>query len=181
MKDQPRITPIALDEADESVRPVLVGLERHWSGLPNVFGTLARHPQLFGKWLPFASHVLVTTSLPPRERELAILRTAQQCSCEYELGHHRHIGVEAGLDAAEVEATGADLDEFDWAPRERALLSAVDALCADHDLDDATWAEVCAHFDTMEVYDLVFCVGAYSMLSMALNSFRVQPDDRDSG
>ena len=180
--DEPRIPPLPLESADESIEPALEMLRQHWGGeLPNVFATLAQHPRLFAKWLPFSSHVLLASSLPARERELAILRTGRRCDCAYEFGQHRRIGMEAGLSGAEVEATAAPLDSFDWSPRERALLVAVDQLCAHHDLDGAAWHGLGEHFDEEQLLDLVFCVGAYAMLSMALNGLRVQLDDDIAG
>lgn len=176
--DEARIPPLPIESADESVKPMLEGLARTWGGeLPNVFGTLARHPRLFRKWLPFASHVLVTTSLPARDREIAILRTGWRCDCAYEFAQHRVIGAEAGLASDEIEATASDVDAFAWVPRERALIVAVDSLCLRNDLDDAAWRDIRAHYDEDQVLDLVFCVGAYTMLSMALNGFRVRIDD----
>ena len=40
----------------------------------NIFKTLSHHPDLFRRWLVFGNHVLFKSTLPPRERELIILR-----------------------------------------------------------------------------------------------------------
>ena len=56
------------------------------------------------------------------------------------------------------------------------MLRAVDELHADAIIADATWAELAARFDTQQLMDLVFTVGQYNMVSMALNSLGVQPE-----
>ncbi|MFM8353710.1 MAG: carboxymuconolactone decarboxylase family protein, partial [Gammaproteobacteria bacterium] len=61
-------------------------------------------------------------------------------------------------------------------PLDRLLLAATDELHADAHVSDATWAGLSRHLDTQQLMDLVFTVGQYNLVSMALNSFGVQPD-----
>ena len=42
--------------------------------------------------MPFANHVLFKSSLPPREREMAILRVGWLCRSGYEFHQHTRIG-----------------------------------------------------------------------------------------
>ena len=37
----------------------------------NVFGTMAQHPKLMKRWLVFANHVLLKSTISGRDRELA--------------------------------------------------------------------------------------------------------------
>ena len=60
---------------------------------------------------------------------------------------------------------------------DRLLLTAVDELHGDAHVSDATWAGLSEHLDRQQMMDLVFTVGQYNLVSMALNSFGVQPDD----
>ena len=46
---------------------------------------------------------------------------------------------------------------------------------------DATWAALSERYTTQQLMDVVFTVGQYNMMSMALNSFRVQLDDGVAG
>ncbi len=54
--------------------------------------------------------------------------------------------------------------------------SATDELRDDSCLSDATWNELAKTYDKRQMMDLVFTVGQYNMVSMALNSFGVQLD-----
>jgi alkylhydroperoxidase family enzyme len=68
----------------------------------------------------------------------------------------------------------SDSDAPGWTEAEAALLRAVDDLHGDQFIGDATWQRLSKHYDTRQVIDLVFAVGQYTMVSMALNSFGVQ-------
>ena len=72
----------------------------------NIFATLVRHPRLFRHWLPFGG-ALLTGSLPARDRELLILRTAWLCRSEYEWGQHVRLALGVGLSEEEIERVPA--------------------------------------------------------------------------
>lgn len=176
--DRPRIAPLTDEEMDADTRALLgatsggVGAGR----VLNIFRTLAVHPKLLKRWLVFGSHVLAKSTLPPRERELAILRVGWSCQSEYEWGQHVAIGKQCGLTDAEIERIAAGPDAPGWSERDRTLLRAADELVADHFITDATWASLAHDWSTEQIVDLVFAVGQYTLVSMALNSFGVQLD-----
>jgi alkylhydroperoxidase family enzyme len=61
-------------------------------------------------------------------------------------------------------------------PLYRLLLQATDELHADAYIADATWEGLTEHLNQQQMMDLVFTVGQYNLVSMALNSFGVQLD-----
>ena len=60
---------------------------------------------------------------------------------------------------------------------DKLLLQATDELHDDAHISDTTWAGLSKHYDTQQMMDLVFTVGQYNLVSMALNSFGVQLDE----
>lgn len=169
---RPRVEPLPVEEIDPEIRklfgdgPVL-----------NIFRTLARHPKLLKRWLVFGSHVLAKSSLGARERELAILRTGWSCRAGYEWSQHVRIAREAGLSQEEIERVAAGPDAPGWDARDRAILRAADELYADQFVSDATWRALSEHYDTQQLMDLVFTVGQYTLVSMALNTLGVQLEE----
>jgi alkylhydroperoxidase family enzyme len=141
----------------------------------NIFRTLAHHPKLMKRWLVFGNHVLAKSSLPPRERELVILRTGWLCRAGYEWGQHVQIGLAAGLSQEEIDRIPAGSKAEGWSALDRALLDATDELHADAFVSDATWARL-GELDVQQRMDLVFTVGQYNLVSMALNTLGVQPE-----
>jgi alkylhydroperoxidase family enzyme len=175
---KPRITPLTDAEMDPDTRALLgatsggVGAGR----VLNIFRTLAVHPKLLKRWLVFGSHVLAKSTLPARERELAILRVGWRCRSEYEWGQHVVIGRASGLTDAEIAQIAEGPDAPGWSDRDRTLLRAADELVGDHFVSDATWQALARDWSTEQLVDLVFAVGQYTLVSMALNTFGVQLD-----
>jgi 4-carboxymuconolactone decarboxylase len=175
---KPRIAPLPSSEWTDEQRELLTRGEP--ARVLNVFATLIRHPDLYRRWIPFGNHVLFKSTLLARERELAILRVGWLCRSGYEFHQHTRIGKAAGLSDAEIERLQT-AQMSGWCERESALLCAVDELHADQFIGDATWQRLSKYYDTRQVMDLVFAVGQYTMVSMALNSFGVQIEANERG
>jgi AhpD family alkylhydroperoxidase len=142
----------------------------------NVLGTLARHPALTHAFHTFNGHVQFATTLSPRQRELLVLRVAAVRRCEYEWAQHAVLAGDASLDPDEVARVAEGPGAGGWSSLEAAMLRAVDELVADAVVSDPTWAALAAELDDQQLMDLVFTVGAYELLAMALLSFGVELD-----
>jgi alkylhydroperoxidase family enzyme len=173
-----RIDPLPEADWDDVLRGVLSAAPGGTERPVNVFTTLARHPALFKDWLRFGGRLLAGSSFEPRERELAILRTAHNCGSGYEWAQHANIGREAGLSEEEVEAARQPLDSHDWPDAERLVLEAADELHSTNSLGDATWKRLAERYDERQLIELPLLVGHYTMLAYALNSLRVQVEER---
>jgi 4-carboxymuconolactone decarboxylase len=172
--DKARVAPLPKEELDDQGRAAMA---RFGDREPfNIFKTLAHHPKLMQRWLVFANHVLGKSTLPERERELLILRIGWLCQAGYEWGQHVLIGRDSGLTDPEIQRIKVGPDDEAWSDADRDLLQAVDELHADAHISDATWQKLSARWSTQQLMDIVFTVGQYNLVSMALNSFGVQPD-----
>ena len=169
--DAPRIKPLARDQWDDETRAAL------GDAYLNIFGTLAYHPKLLKRWLVFGNHVLAKNTLPPRERELLILRTGWNCRSPYEWGQHVVIGRASGITDDEITRLTQGPDADGWSDADSALLRAADELHEDSSISDKTYAALAASYNEQQLLDLVFTVGQYHLVSMALNAFRVERDD----
>ena len=169
--DKPRLEPIPPDQMDPEIR------ERLGDGpVLNILATLAHHPKLLKRWMVFGNHVLSKSSLPARERELVILRIGWLCRSEYEWGQHVAIARRVGVTDEEIDRVTRGPEAEGWSVLDRALLQATDELHADAFVSDETWAILAEHLDTEQRLDLIFAVGQYTLVSMALNSLGVQRD-----
>lgn len=148
---------------------------------PNVFTTLARNRGLFRRWLWFAGGLMPGGKLPRRDTELVILRVAHNTGCDYEWGHHEHLGRRAGLSAEEVARVREGAAAPGWTARQQMLLRAADELHGEGRVGDPLWAELSAELDDRRLIELCLLVGHYEMLAMTLNTLRVQPDPAPIG
>jgi alkylhydroperoxidase family enzyme len=143
---------------------------------PHLFLTLGRHRKLFRGWLRFAGRLMPRGTLPRPETELVILRVAHLCGNRYEFEHHVRLGRRAGLRDEDVEAVTRPPAEAGWTDRRRALLTAVDQLHAERNLDDESWIELRRHLDERGCIELLMLVGHYEMLATFLETLRVPQD-----
>ena len=169
---EPRVTPLTASEMDEEQRKIV----NRASGdrLLNIFLTLGRHPKLLKRWTVFASYILNKSTLPDRERELAILRIGHLCRSDYEWTQHRKIGENVGLTDEEIERIKEGSDAPGWSAVECAILRATDELHGDSFISDATWRDLKNIYQDAQIMDLIFTVGNYILVSMALNTLGVQ-------
>jgi 4-carboxymuconolactone decarboxylase len=176
----PRIQPPSLSDADPETHELLASLSTlrgDDAEVLNVFRTMAQHPKLMKRWLVFANHVLTKSTIPGRDRELAILRAGWRCHSPYEWGQHVVIGKREGITDAEVELIAEGPDAAGWSAHDAAILRAVDELHDTSTISDTTWATLSDTYDQQQMMDLVFAIGQYHLVSFALNAFGVERDD----
>lgn len=176
----PRVAPLPPEQWDPDTAKILEGSKMGGRVL-NIFATLAHHPDLLRRWMVFGTHVLGKSTIAPRERELVILRTGWNCRAEYEWGQHVVIGRLVGLTDDEIARIAQGPDAPGWDAFDAALLRAADELHRDSRIGDATWQALSARWDTRQMLDLIFAVGQYTLVSMALNSLGVQLEEGIAG
>ena len=169
----PRVAPLPAEKWDATAKELMGRFE----GEPlNIFKTMANHSELMKRWMVFANHILGKSTLPVRERELVILRIGYLCRSGYEWGQHVLIARRAKITDDEIRRIKVGPEAKGWSEADRLLLKATDELRADAHVSDPTWNGLAKHFNTQQLMDIVFTIGQYNLVSMALNSFGVQAD-----
>ena len=143
----------------------------------NIRATMTRYRKLRLKWILMASHVTYNSSLPQRDKEILILRTAWLNRAEYEWNHHILVGRQAGLSNEEIEQIKLGPESQGWSHFDKILLSAVDELYKNSILSDLTWKSLSEQYDINQLMDVVFVIGSYNMLAMFMNSFGLHTED----
>ncbi len=173
MSHTPRISPLEPDERDAQADE-LIKMVGDLANL-NIFPTMLRHPRLYKRWVPYGA-ALLRGSLPARDRELLILRTAFRCGCTYEWGHHMAIAGAGILSDDELSRIGQD-GIAEWSEFDGTLLRAVDELHDQQHLSDATWSTLATRYDTPQLIEVPMIVGHYHMNAFMLNSLGVELED----
>jgi alkylhydroperoxidase family enzyme len=174
----PRIPPLPRDAWTDAARDVFAlmgGPAARENGLSNnAIETLARHPELATAFLTFDLHLLAKSTLPPRLRELVILRTCWVNCFEYDWRYHQRTGAQLGITADEVRALQEGPEADCWTALERAALRAIDQMRQGGRIDDATWGALAAELSPAQLMDLLFTVGGYVMIAMAMSNMGVE-------
>jgi len=167
-----RIPP--LDRADFT--PEQAELVGEWHHL--VFSrTIVRHPEMYRLFVPWIERLIARTSLPPRDRQILVLRTLALADETYELHHHRAISRSAGLSDRDIAAaiSGGDaLAGFD-----RELADAAEQLLRNQRIADSTWGALAVRYDEARLMEVVFLVGCYATMAMLTRSFGMPIEEAD--
>ena len=173
----PRIDALPNDGIDEAMH-ALVNRVRAGAGAPSVpvlpqyMRMVLKHPELFRCQMELGT-ALFNGRVPPRERELAVLRCGWLCRAPYEWGEHVDIGKRHGLTNADVARVTEGSSAPGWSEHDRAILRGVEELIGDHALSDATWAVLARSWDEAQLIEFPMMVGQYVCIAFVQNSLRV--------
>ena len=174
---EPRIKPLAESECNAEQQRILNRVKRPDGRIINSNKTAVNNPKLADRWITFNFYILRESTLPPRDREILILRIGWLCRSEYEFGRHTLNGKSAGLTDEEIRRITEGPKAPGWDSFDATLLQAVDELHAYAFVTDATWNAFTNRYNKQQLMDVVATVGQYNLLSMYLNSFGVQLDE----
>jgi len=168
----PRIAAVAEAQRSEEQRALAARFAP--SGMPNAVATYLNHPALALAILPYEHYIASESTLPPRHRALAHLRTAWLTRSEYLWAHHAVTAKRVGLTAEELARIARGPDAAGWSAFERALLRAADELHVDSFVSDATWAALAKEYNVNQLVDFVYGVGEITMHAAVLNTLGVE-------
>jgi 4-carboxymuconolactone decarboxylase len=177
---EPRIKPLPESEWTQEQQKLLNPL-RTGGRILNIYRTLIRHPKMTENFFTFGGYILRESTLPPRDREILILRIGWLCRSEYEFGQHTRVGKSVGLTSDEISRITEGPNAPGWNPFDATLLRAVDELHSDAFITDTTWNALAKRYDEKQLMDLVMTVGDYNMVSMFLNTMGVQLEEGTVG
>ncbi len=176
-----RIAPLRPEEWNAQQREQLA-YPYEKGGFYNVVGTLARHADASVCIGSMGRHVLGPTStLPARDRELLILRTAWRCQAEYEWAQHVSIARKAGVAEEDIQRCKIPPTTAGWSAVDSALVTAADELHDEQRIGDETWQTLATHYSELQLMDIVFAVGQYTLIAMALKTFGTPLDEGLAG
>lgn len=182
----PRFAPLTPDdmseEAVQMIREVRemfsIPMDQH---IPEVSLITLRHPGLFRAQMNLGVEVAGKSTIPARERELAILRVAQIARAPFEWAEHVMIGKRFGLTDEEIARVVEGSSAPGWTEHEAAVLRAVEELMGDHCMSDETWNTLAATWTEKELLEMPMLVGSYLMTALQQNTLRVPMEPGKTG
>jgi 4-carboxymuconolactone decarboxylase len=164
------VPPLPSDHLDPEIESLLT--ENRPPGV-NLIMTLARHPQLLKPWLIFSEALAKESMLEPRDRELAILRTAWLCGSRYTWRHHVESASKVGLRREEIERVKIGA-EAAWSRREATILRAADELHGTLAVSDRTWSSLRKEFEDPQLIELIMLAGQYTLIALLVRALGVE-------
>lgn len=167
-----QLTPL-IEPYTPEVAAILATYPQQDGYILSLFRTFANSLRFLRKGVP---NLLDRESpLPLRIREIVILRTTANRTCEYEWGVHVSIFAKAArLSPDQIAATtAAAIDPALWSESEARLLAVIDALCREGRIGDALHAAFIADWTMEQQLEIFALCGAYHTVSFVANAARL--------
>lgn len=181
----PRIEPLPQDALDEEavelVRAVRAGAGAYeMAEIPEYMRTVIRHPEIFRCQMEMGT-VLFNGRIPPREREIAVLRVGWLCRAPYEWGQHVNIARRVGLTSEHIERARIGSSAPGWSEHEAAIVRGVEELIEDKALSDETWETLAKSWDEAQLIEFPMMVGQYVATAFVQNTLRIRLEAENPG
>lgn len=187
----PRIAPQDRAANEHKVRDVTRALragivrderELPLEAIPEIMFTLCHHPDLWGKIMALSLQMQSETGiLPPRDRQLAILRTGWLLQAPYEWGQHVQWSKAVGITSDEIERVTQGSTAPGWTAHERAILSVAEELRERAMVSDATWNLLAQQLDDRQMFELMTLIGQFTTIAYVQNSLRLRLEPGNAG
>lgn len=135
-----------------------------------VLRTFAHHPALANAFSPLNIHLLSTNSLPVKQRQIAIMRTAWITGATYMWSSHLNTSKSCGLTDEFYEPVKVGADDPYFTPFEASVIRATEQLVRDQKIADAEWTALMAEWNEQQMLDFLFTVGCYVMVAGVMRS-----------
>jgi alkylhydroperoxidase family enzyme len=173
----PRMPPVRQDEMTEEMRAFLQkwngGIFRRADSNP-VLLTFAHHPQLADVFSQLNIHLLSTSSLPVKQRQIAIMRLAWICKATYMWSSHLSTSIRCGLEPQMFRPIQVGADDPYFTDFERVVIRATEELVNDRKVGDVNWRALMDEWNNQQMLDFLFTVGAYVTVAGVMRSTGVQ-------
>jgi 4-carboxymuconolactone decarboxylase len=171
----PQLTKETLSE--EQRRAAAEILKQSSSGIGGPWNAMLRSPDMADRLAKLLDYVRFKTSLPLRLNEFAIMITARHWSCQYEWWSHHRFAKKAGLSEEVMDDLAQGKRPAAMEPDEAIVYDFCTELHRTHFVSDATFKKAKEMLGEQQVVDLMAVSGAYTLVSMLLNTAEVMPKD----
>lgn len=150
--------------------------------IPEIMFTLCKHQDLWDRLMGIALQMQGATGLlEPRDRQLAILRTAWLLQAPYEWGEHVRHSRAVGLTSEDVARVIVGSAAPEWSPFERAIMRACEELRAEVMIGDETWAQLAQKLSENQLFELVVLIGMFTNTAYFQNALRLRLEPNNVG
>jgi 4-carboxymuconolactone decarboxylase len=139
-----------------------------------VLRTFAHNPRLADLFSALNLHLLLTSTVPVRQRQIAIMRTAWLCKARYMWSSHLRTSIGFGLEPDLFAPLQVGADDPYFTDFERTIIRATEELVNDRLIGEANWRGLSAEWDEAQMLDFMFTVGAYVLVAGVMRSCGVE-------
>jgi hypothetical protein len=177
------VKPRSSSDTEGEVQRVLGKLESGGNDI-KIMRLMANSPNAFRPFLLMSLSLMERASLPPSDREVAILQLAELLKVEYEWREHVPLSIRAGITDEQRTAIQADnVEDEDLFTAPMRLAMRIARVCQQgRELPTDLWDEACTTWGKEGALDLILTIGWWGgFVPMVINSLGITdphgPDD----
>jgi len=176
-----RVKLIQKDEAPPEIKALYQQIEDNGAKIMNFYRVVANSPGVARSAIKLGNSLISRTELSPKLRELAIMRIAKLCGCEYEWMQHLPLALQSGLTQVQLDAIGSWNESDAFNEEEKAVLSYVDEVEKNIRVPDNIFQALRRYLDDRQIVELTLAIGWWGMLARLFVPLEVEVDERSAG
>ncbi|HAM50688.1 MAG TPA: carboxymuconolactone decarboxylase family protein [Nitrospiraceae bacterium] len=165
------------DQVSNELKDLFQSMEQRGARILNVYKVMAHCPRVGREFLRLGNAILFNGSLPPKLRELAILRVGDLAEATYEWTQHVPLGLTAGLTEEQIKAMHGWKDSPLFSNQERAILQYTDEVAQNIRVSEKTFKGVRDFLTEEQVVELTTTIGYYGMVSRILEALEIELEE----
>ena len=147
----------------------------------NIFKIVTHAPiGIARKFIGLPAAVLMSGKLDPILREMAITRAGILCTSKYEVYQHRKVCKRVGMPEEKIKALDIGSTATVFSEIERLVLRFTEETVLQRKVSDETFAALHKLFSDELLVELAIAAGCYMMVSIFLNTFEVDIEEKSS-
>ena len=172
-----RVSFIEKGQGHPIVEDLYQKIETRGQRIINLFKILGHCPYIGLNWQRLGNSLLTGEELPPRLREVAILRVGSLTGSEYEFTQHSRRGLSVGLTREQITAIHDWHNSSLFDEQEQAVLAYTDEVERDIRVRDETFDKLTSFLSEHAVVELTIVIGYYGMVSRFLIALDVELEE----
>ena len=140
----------------------------------NLFKVMSHSPEVGSQFLRLGNAILLKGKLPPKLRELAILRVGNLCEANYEWTQHVRIALRVGIRSSQIDALPYWRNSSEFDEQEKALLHYTDEVTLNVRVNDDTFGALKKFFNEEAIVEMTAVIAYYGMVCRMLESLQIE-------
>jgi len=169
-----RVRLLEKEDVDPMVKEIYQKVEDSGNEVINLLKALAHSPKICRDWNRLGITLLLKGQLPPKLRELAILRVGVLAKANYEWTKHVPMAMAAGAIQEQIDSLPEWVNSKEFNEQERAVLRYADEVSQDIRASDDTFSKIREFLTEREIIELTVTIGYYGMVCRTLESLQIE-------
>ena len=169
-----RVSLVQKDQAHPMVKELYEKNETRRGYVTNLGRIMGHCPYIGLNFERLGNSLRKGEELPPRLREISILRVGNLTQSEYEFKHHSVLALQCGISQPQIDQVSHWSDSKLFDEQERAVLGYTDEVTQNIKVKDETFTRLRGLFSEHTIVELTTLIGYYGMVCRILVALEVE-------